>query len=65
MLQRRKLTLKAKFESGPPHLRFKRMDPGGFNTGLIGSTCTALPSEDLAELAAQAVAAQVEIESKI
>ena len=43
-LQRRKLNLKAKVESSMSHFSFKRLVPGGFNLGLIGSTCTALPS---------------------
>jgi hypothetical protein len=43
VLQRRKLKLKAKFESGPSHRSFKSIDPRAFNVGLIGSTCTALP----------------------
>ena len=42
-LQRRKLKLKVKFESGPSYFSFKRLDPGAFNMGFIGSTCTALP----------------------
>ena len=41
----RKLKLKAKFETGPPYLSFKSIDPGAFNVGLIGSTCTALPCD--------------------
>jgi len=43
MVQRRNLNLKAKVESGSSHFSFKRSVPGGFNVGLIGSTCTALP----------------------
>jgi len=42
--QRRKLNLKANFEGGPPYFSFKRLVLGDFNMGLIGSTCTALPS---------------------
>jgi len=42
----RKLNLKARFESGPSYVSFKSVDPGGFNMGLIGSTCTALPRSD-------------------
>jgi hypothetical protein len=38
---RRKLNLKATFESGQSRLSFKRIVPGAFNTSLIGSTCTA------------------------
>jgi len=41
--QRRKLQLKAKFESGPSYLSFKIIAPGGFNTGFIGSSCAGLP----------------------
>jgi hypothetical protein len=37
------LILKAKFESGSSYFSFSRLVPGGFNVGLIGSTCTALP----------------------
>ena len=40
---RRKLDLKATFESGSSHFRFERPDPGGFNVGCIGSARTALP----------------------
>jgi len=43
-LYRRKLKLKPSFESGSAHLSYKRSVPGGFNVGLIGSTCTAQPS---------------------
>jgi len=39
----RMLHLKARFESGPSYLSFKSTDPGAFNAGFIGSTCTALP----------------------
>jgi hypothetical protein len=42
-MKRRKLNLKAKFESGPSHVSFNRLVPAPFNAGLIGSTCTALP----------------------
>ena len=42
-LWRRKLKLKAKFESRSSHFSFKRLDPGGLNVGLMESTCTALP----------------------
>jgi len=35
--------LKANFESGPSYISFKRLVPSGFNAGLTGSTCTALP----------------------
>ena len=42
-MKRRKLILKAKVESGPSYLSFKSAGPGAFNTGFIGSTCTALP----------------------
>jgi len=34
---------KAKFESRSSHFSFKRPDPGAFNVGSIGSTCTFLP----------------------
>jgi hypothetical protein len=43
VMQRRKLNLLANFESGSPYFNFKRLVPGGFNMGFIGSTCTALP----------------------
>jgi len=43
MMKRRKLKLKAKLESTVSHFSVKRSVPGGFNVGLIGSTCTALP----------------------
>jgi len=43
-LQRRKLILKAKVEKNTSDFSFKRLVRGGFNMGLIGSTCTALPS---------------------
>ena len=35
--------LKAIFESGRSYFNFKRLIPGGFNKGFIGSTCTAGP----------------------
>ena len=40
--------LKAKLESGLPYFSFKSLIPGGFNVGLIGSTCTALPRLNIA-----------------
>jgi len=40
---RRKLNLKAEVDSSISHFSFKRLVPGGFNLGFIGSTCTALP----------------------
>ena len=40
---RRNLNLKAEVESSISHFSFKRLVPGAFNTGLIGSTCAALP----------------------
>jgi len=40
---RRKSKLKAKCESRPSRLSYKSVDPGAFNMGDIGSTCTALP----------------------
>ena len=43
VVYRRKLELKAKLESGSTYCRFKRLLPGAFNVGLIGSACTALP----------------------
>ena len=43
VVQRRKLKLKAKVESGSSCFTFKRLVPGAFNVGFIGSTCTALP----------------------
>ena len=43
VMKRRKLNLKAKFESGLSHFSFKRLVQCAFNVGLIGSTCTALP----------------------
>jgi hypothetical protein len=42
-MYRRKLNLKAKFESGLSYVSFKGLMPGAFNVGLIGSSCTALP----------------------
>jgi hypothetical protein len=42
-LQRRKLELKAKFESSLTYYNFKRFIPGAFNMVFIDSTCTALP----------------------
>jgi hypothetical protein len=42
-MQRRKLKLKAKFESGLSYFSFERLVPGGFKVGLIWSACTALP----------------------
>ena len=43
LVWRRKLKPKAKLESSLSYFSYKRLDPGGFNLGLIGSTCTALP----------------------
>jgi hypothetical protein len=43
VLQRRKLNLKAEFESSVAHISLQRLIPVGFNVGLIGSTWTALP----------------------
>jgi len=43
LVVRRKLKLKAKFESGQSYLSVKSNDPGAFNMGFIGSTCTGLP----------------------
>jgi len=42
-MQWHKLNLKAKFESSTSHFSFKRLLPGAFNLGFIGSNCTALP----------------------
>ena len=42
VLWRRKLNLKAEFESIISHFSFKRLVPGGFNLGLIGSSCSGL-----------------------
>ena len=39
----RTLNLKAKFEGETSYPGFKRVVLGGFNVGVIGSTCTALP----------------------
>jgi len=39
------LNLKAEVESSASQCSFKRLVPGGFNLGLIGSTCTALPGD--------------------
>ena len=35
--------IEAKLKPGHPCVSFKRLDPGAFNEGLIGSTCTARP----------------------
>jgi len=40
---RHKLYLKGKLQSSSSYCSFKRLVPGAFNMGLIGSTCTALP----------------------
>ena len=42
--KRRNLKLKPKLESSISYYRFTRLIPGGFNMGIIGSTCKALPS---------------------
>jgi hypothetical protein len=47
------LNLKAEVESSTSQFSFKRLAPGGFNLGLIGSTCTALPSEQHARASHQ------------
>jgi hypothetical protein len=51
-VQRRKLKLKAKFESGSSYFTFKRLHLGAFNVGFIGVTYTAQPrsASDAAEL---------------
>ena len=41
--ERRRLNLKAKFESGQSHFSFKSSVSGAVDTSLIGSTCTAIP----------------------
>jgi hypothetical protein len=43
-LQRRRLNLKVTVGSGISQSSFKRLVPGGFNRGFIGTTGTALPS---------------------
>ena len=43
VLQRRKLNLNAEVESSTSQFSSKRLVPGGFNLGFIGSTCTGLP----------------------
>jgi hypothetical protein len=43
LTQRRKLNLKAQFQSGPSYFSFKGTVPGAFSLDLIGSVCTALP----------------------
>jgi hypothetical protein len=40
---RRKMTLKAEYESSSSHFSFKRLVQGAFNVGLILSAITALP----------------------
>jgi len=45
-VKRRKLKLKATFESTPSCFSVKRLDPGAFYVGFTGSTCTALPGGD-------------------
>ena len=40
----------SKFESDLKCFSFKRLVPGTFNTGLIGSTCTALPGRGAGQL---------------
>ena len=48
------------------HFSFKSLDPGGFNSGLIGSTCTALPGRAKSERRNdQGGGAQVEIKRTI
>ena len=42
-MKRRKLKLKANLESDFSNYSFKRLVPGAFNVGLIGSTCTTSP----------------------
>ena len=42
-VKRRKLKLKARFESMSSHFSFKCSHSGAFNMGLIGSTCTTIP----------------------
>jgi hypothetical protein len=54
-LWRRKLNLKAKFESGSSHFSFKRLVPGAFNVRFTWSTCTALPSDSAASVSSSNV----------
>jgi hypothetical protein len=42
-MERRKSSLKAKFESSMSYCSFKCLVPGAVNMGFKGSTCTALP----------------------
>jgi len=42
-MYRRKSKFKAKFESGTSYYCFKRLVPGAFKVGLIGSSCAASP----------------------
>jgi hypothetical protein len=46
--------LKAKFEGGSSQFSFKRLVPGSFNLGLIGSTCTTLLGGDSTSAASRA-----------
>ena len=66
-MQRRKLNLKAEVESTISHFSFKRLAPGGFNSGLIGSTCTGPPKQSKAQQLHKSpdVAAQAEFETII
>jgi len=51
-VERRKLKLKAKFESNLSYCSFKCLVPGAFNMGLIGSTCPAPPKDTWSRMAA-------------
>ena len=67
------MNLKAKLNSSSSDFNFKCLVPGAFNMGLIGSTCTALPSGKkvshfgwaVMRPKALAVAAQLQFESKV
>jgi len=48
LVYRRKLNLKAEMKNHISIFSFKCLVPDGSNWGLIGSTCTALPSARLA-----------------
>ena len=63
VVQRRKLKLKAKLkqnESSLSYFGYKRLAPGGFYMGLIGSTCTVLPCVGQGDLNLKVEAARAE-----
>jgi len=48
LLEAAQVEIETKIDRTSAHFIFKRLVPGGFNVGLIGTTCTAPPDWDTA-----------------